>query len=177
MPGCVNARSSRGCWPLDRDAGGRSCWSSVYIGSVRPRRRGPCLAVVASAVLVSFPAPDGAASRVELNPLLNSFGIAAFVHRGDGAFAKMERVAEALQFAVIVEGARTISLEAEVLHEIDFLVGGAGAHSRIAKEIPKARFCAHARVRFDFPIAKLHDSCGHQAPIQCDLQRKGFQVD
>ena len=77
----------------------------------------------------------------------------------------MERVAEALQFAVVVEGAGTIPLEPEVLEEIDFLFGGVAAHCRIAKEVPKAGLLTEGRVRFDFPI-RISKDCYHISTLK-----------
>src|SRR2546421_679433 len=48
--------------------------------------------------------------------------------------AKMQRVPEALQLPVIVEGRRPLALELQPLEKLDFLRGRAAAAGRVLKE-------------------------------------------
>jgi len=65
----------------------------------------------------------------------------------------MERIPEALQLPVIVEGRRPLALEPQPLEKLDFLRGRRAAERRISKEFLEPRLFADRL--FGFPLDKL----------------------
>ena len=63
---------------------------------------------------------------------------------------KMQRVAQVLQFAIVVKRRRPSSGERQFLEEFDFLRGCIAAQSRILQEGLKPGFFAALRGRFSF---------------------------
>jgi hypothetical protein len=63
---------------------------------------------------VFCPPLDRSFSRIKLKLFLDVTRIPAFVHRVAGILAKMQRISKVLQFSVIIERRRVLSLESEL---------------------------------------------------------------
>src|ERR1700676_770874 len=114
---------------------------------------------------------------MRLHLLLDVADVAVFAHNGDGGLGKVQRVAEALQFAVVVERGWAVVLELEALEEVDFFAGGIGAHCRNGEKFVKARFFGGKGVRLHFDKLKFHELRGSKALIQDDFHGEGLEVD
>src|SRR5207302_3831167 len=91
--------------------------------------------------------------------------------------AKMERVPQVLQLAVIVAGRRALALERQPLEKRDFLRGRRAAERRILEEFLEPGLLADRL--FAFPLDKLESLRlpWDDAVVQDNLQTKRRQVD
>src|SRR5713101_6351730 len=64
--------------------------------------------------------------------------------------AKMQRVSEALQFAVVIEWSRSLSLKPQLLQELDFVLSRLAAEGSILEEFLQPRFFLESWLRFLF---------------------------
>src|SRR5437773_9840734 len=84
--------------------------------------------------------------------------------------AKMERVSEVLQLAVIVEGRRPLALELQPLEKLDFLRGRRTAERRILKEFLEPGLFDEVLFGFQFDKLKLLHVPSDQSGVQDDFQ-------
>src|SRR5712692_6167222 len=89
----------------------------------------------------------------------------------------MERVSEALQLPIIVEGRRPLALELEPLEKRDFLRGRRAAQGLVLQESLEPRLFNEMLLGFQFDKLKLLHVPSDQSVVQDDFQRKRREVD
>src|SRR5712691_12137541 len=89
----------------------------------------------------------------------------------------MQRVPEALQLPVIIQGRRPLALEPQPLEKLDFLLGRRAAEGSILKESVEPRLFDEKLVGFPLDKRKvLHMSSDHSG-VQNNFQSERREVD
>src|SRR5208337_4093289 len=89
----------------------------------------------------------------------------------------MQGIAEALQFAVVVERAGASLFELEAFQEIEFLGGGIAAHCRIAPEFLEARLFFRGRCVLRWHKLKMNLPLGREAFVQEHIEGECLHFD
>src|SRR5579871_588886 len=90
---------------------------------------------------------------------------------------EMQRIAEALQLAVIIHCGRTAALEVQGPQKFDLFLSGIAAQEFVVQKLFEARLQREGLLRRQLDKLKTLQAAGSKTAVQGDFHAEGFQVD